>query len=384
MKKIDVITKYFLPVQGGIENSIYQTYSRLTKEGFEVNIHTAKDSYTQKNVYKKKEQLEELNVFRYKTNLLGFFPSLKIFKTDYLILHNFNLFPHSIIVLCASLLKVINKKDFIFIITPHGGMTPNYSNLAKGEGLVKRIANKLLVKLFVNYNCDSVRASSVWEKKALLRLGVKKSLIVIIPDGIENEAYLRKLKVGNRIKSIKKQYDPYIIQIGKIYPTKKYETTIKALKETNEEINLIIIGRSVDSKYKFKLIRLVRKLELENRVRFIEEVSVLEKYYLFRKAQLFVLSSEWESFGRVFYEALSQGIPVAVSDKTAPAEHIGKDVVGNTFDNDDENDLARIINSNVTKQNANRVKKTNSKFAKNFDWNNIANLLRTNLSNFKN
>lgn len=381
MKKIDIVTKYFLPVSGGIENSIDQTYSRLTNKGFDVTIHTSKDSYEKKGVYKKQEKIDGLVVKRSTSRLFGFYPALSVFNTDYLILHNFNLMPHGLIVIAAYLMKVIRTKKFVLIITPHGGMTPNYANLTHKEALIKKVLNKLLIKLFVNNVCDSIRAVSVWEKKRLIKLGVKKDLIRIVPDGIENEAFVGKLKVRKDVSLMAKEYKPYVIQIGKIYPTKKYETTIRALKLVDDKINLFIIGRSADSRYKFKLIKLVRELELENRVRFIDEVSVQEKYYLFRHSSLFVLTSDWESFGRVFYEALSQGLPVAVSSTSAPSEHINNDIVGYIFDNNKQEELAKVIRNVVNgNNNVKSAKRINSKFARNFAWENIADMLQKYLS----
>lgn len=46
--KIHVITKYFIPVVAGIEVNILETYSVLAKEGWDITIHTSKDTYLQK------------------------------------------------------------------------------------------------------------------------------------------------------------------------------------------------------------------------------------------------------------------------------------------------------------------------------------------------
>ena len=48
-KHVDVITKYFYPVAGGIENNIMQTYVALQNTlGWDVTIHTLRDTYTEK------------------------------------------------------------------------------------------------------------------------------------------------------------------------------------------------------------------------------------------------------------------------------------------------------------------------------------------------
>ena len=101
-KTMHVITRYFYPVASGIETNIAQVYRNLVKNSFDVSIHTSTDTLTEKNILADFEKIDGLNVKRYKVNLFGFFPRFDWDKTDIVCLHNFNIFPHFLILFYSS------------------------------------------------------------------------------------------------------------------------------------------------------------------------------------------------------------------------------------------------------------------------------------------
>ena len=122
-RKIDVVVKYFFPVIAGIETNVLETYSVLAKKGWEVTIHTSKDIYKKKNVLSSEEVIRGLRVRRYPFSGFGFFPDIDWRNADLVCLHNFDIFPHLRIFIHSLVLKIIKKKKFALVLTPHGGFS---------------------------------------------------------------------------------------------------------------------------------------------------------------------------------------------------------------------------------------------------------------------
>lgn len=83
-KKAAVITKYFYPVVASIENNIIQTYTILQNTlGWNVMIHTPKDTYIKKDCLSPEETINTLTVNRYQTGMFGFNPDLDWKNNDF-------------------------------------------------------------------------------------------------------------------------------------------------------------------------------------------------------------------------------------------------------------------------------------------------------------
>ena len=101
-------------------------------------------------------------------------------------------------------------------------------------------------------------------------------------------------------------------------PYKNLQQLIKAfdvlLKKYNYNGNLVIVGDLFYSNY-IKILRLlVSELNLDERVIFTGKVEHKKIKDFYTHADLFVLPSIAETFGMPVTEAMSCGVPVAVSD----------------------------------------------------------------------
>lgn len=130
---------------------------------------------------------------------------------------------------------------------------------------------------------------------------------VVLPNGIDDFWFANqpdnKRKTVNRNESIK------LIYAGRIDKNKNIPTTQKAMKMLREKgINskLTVIGK-VDDKREFKNIISDSSTEYE-------AACTKEKLIgAYRNADIFVMPSFKESFGLVYAEAISQGVPVIYS-----------------------------------------------------------------------
>jgi glycosyltransferase involved in cell wall biosynthesis len=89
------------------------------------------------------------------------------------------------------------------------------------------------------------------------------------------------------------------------------------MKYVPEEYYLHIIG---NGSYKRDLLKLIRQLKLEKKVRILSDLSDDEIYWWLKTCNLCINLSEAEAFGITVIEALCAGKPVIVNDRGGLAE----------------------------------------------------------------
>lgn len=382
--KINLINRYFYPVAAGVETNILKTYSTFSKESFSITVHTSTDTLTQKNLLKKNDSISGLKVKRYSFSALGFFPKINWEKTDLVCLHDFNIFPYARILLYVLYLKLIRKKNFGLFLTPHGGFTPEWSMFPGLMRYIKKIYHYTLGVILINLVVDGVRAVSNWELERLRERGIRRDLLEVISNGVEEEAFGNIEKSSSpKIKKEVKKFGKYLIQIGRIHSIKNYETTIKALSRLPENINYVIAGPEDrvlgEVSYKENLVNLINELGLQKRVFFAGVVEGFDKYYLIKNAQMMVHMALWESFCNVVHEGLSQGLVCIVANNTALPYLIKNGVNGYLVETKDHDVLAERINFVLRNKNSRFIKEMKAKnilFCRDNAWRKVAARMR--------
>src|SRR3989344_8078475 len=187
--KIEVINKYFYPVTAGIETDIMEVYRNLANKGWDVTVHTSKNTLTENNVLPSNAEINGIKIKRYRYHRYGFIPKFNWNTTNVISLHNFHIFPHSLIFLYCLFLKLIGRKKFIFILSPHSGFNPDWKTFSKPQEMIKTIYHYTIGTFFINHVADGVRAISQWEEKEIIKKGVTPSLIKLIKNGLPKDAY---------------------------------------------------------------------------------------------------------------------------------------------------------------------------------------------------
>lgn len=379
-KQIHIIVKYFYPVAAGIETNIMETYSVLAGKGWEITIHTSLDTLTEKNCLMPVDSIRGLRVRRYSFTKLAYFPKINWQEADVVCLHNFNIIPHLYILIYSLILKILGRKNFALILTPHGGFNPEWKVFPRFGGFIKKIYHFTIGTLLINFVVDGVRTVSDWERQQIILKGINKNKVITISNGIENEAYLDVEKLASKeIKEKVKIYGKYIIQIGRVYPIKNYETTIKALVKVPSDINYVIAG-PLDyvmgkATYKEQLDELIKKLGLENRVFFAGIIRGMDKYYLIKNAKMMVHMAIWESFCNVVHEGLSQGLVCIVANNTALPYLIKDGVNGYCVETHNFEGIADKINYVIKNKKSKFIKdmeERNRIFGLKNSWRNVA------------
>ncbi len=373
---IDVVVKYFIPVTAGIETNILETYSVLAEKGWDITIHTSKDTHLDKDVLSDYEEIRGLKVKRYSFGPFGYEPNIDWENTDLIALHNFDMFPHFQLMLKTLWLKLKGKKNFKLVITPHGGFNPEWSIFPFVSRVVKWTYHMTLGALLANYSADGIRAVSDWEKAEMSKWGLSKKLLLTISNGVEKEAYMDIDKLASdEIKEKVKRWGKYLTQIGRVYPIKNYETDIKAMYYLPKDINLVIVGPISDRNYKQELDELIVKLGLQHRVFFAGVLKGVDKYYFIKNAQMMIHMALWESFCNVVHEGLSQGLVCIVANNTALPFLVKHGINGYHIETKDHVGLAKQIMQvmkNKDSEFIKEMKKRNREFGLEHSWMNVA------------
>lgn len=344
LKKIDIVVKYFYPIAAGIETNIMETYGVLAEHGWDVTIHTSRDTLTEKNCLPEEDTIRGLKIKRYPFRWYGYWPRIAWHDTNLVCLHNFNIVPHTYLMLWSLVLKWMGKKHFALMLTPHGGFNPEWSIFPKFPAFIKRTYHYTIGAIITNVIVDGVRAVSDWERQEMVLHGLRPDLVKVIDNGIEDEAYGDvDAAASQEIKKKVADFGDYIIQIGRIYKIKNYETTIRALSLVPQNIKFVIVGPVGDNAYLKNLKDLAQSLGVGDRVVFFGVVRGSDKYYLIKHAKMMVHMALWESFCNVVHEGLSQGLVCIVANNTALPLLIKDGVNGYCLETKDSAETAKKI-----------------------------------------
>jgi glycosyltransferase involved in cell wall biosynthesis len=186
---------------------------------------------------------------------------------------------------------------------------------------------------------DKVVCGSSFEKNLVTKnFTVNEEKIVVVPNGVDlGFKGLRKNKAECR----------KVLCVSRLEKYKGIQYLIRVLPKLDNDIVLDIVGKGP---YKQRLVRLARELGVENRARFLQDLSRKELLQKYVDADLFALLSEHEAYGISVAEALASGTPCVVADTSALSEWIDNE---NCFGirypiNLDE--LASLINSVIGKR----------------------------------
>lgn len=190
----------------------------------------------------------------------------------------------------------------------------------------------------------------------------------IIPNGIDD------FWLKNYPKIEKKTFENRVIKliyVGKINKNKNIYSIQKAIKLLiNEgwEASLTMIGKIEDKKVFEKLIK-------DKNSKYIASQDKENLLNLYREHDIFIMPSLTETFGLVYAEAISQGLPVIYSKGQGFDKQFEEGVVGFHVNSKS----AVEIKDNILKiiKNYSNIQKNLSDSSKKFNWNNITSKYHT-------
>lgn len=296
----------------------------------------------------------------------GIISDLSIIKQcDIIHLHNYRTFQNVIISSYANFLKI----PYIF----------------QAEGSLSTFYQKKYSKILFDYffgdrmirNATKAIASSEQELKELIKVGVSRNKIVIIPFGIEMQDYnhlpekgIFKMKYNiNKNKKI-------ILYLGRIHKMKGLEILLLAfsdLQKENIDSLLVIVGP--DDGYLAELYRLIKKLDLKDKIIIPGPLYGSDKLEAYRDADIFVLPSFHDDFGLTTLESLACGTPVIITNRCGSSDVVYEN--GGLVIEYDKNSLVKGMITLLSDDNL-RIKYSEQGKAhvhSNYSWNSIGILL---------
>lgn len=205
--------------------------------------------------------------------------------------------------------KLKKKFNIKFLVHFHGDFF--YNDLWLKEDWFNRLL--LLIGKRVVRQADGLRVMSQGIKQKLIKFGLKENIIRVIPTPVDLAKFGLYDKETNEIKDKKN-----ILAIGRLVTAKDYPTLIEAIKilaTKRHDFILNIIGGGPEFN---NLKKITAQLDYVNLKGPIDHDQLPAEY---KKADLLVLTSTNESFGKVLIEANACGKPV-VSTSTTGAQEI--------------------------------------------------------------
>lgn len=165
----------------------------------------------------------------------------------------------------------------------------------------------LLISKFTVPQADLIRVMSQGQKEKLIKFGIKENKIKVISTPVNLEKYI------NFVPKAKIDNSRMVLHVSRYHPVKDFKTLGKAwrlIKEKFEQVYLVQVGGEEKAKEEIDSPE-VKILPLT------DQQSLIQFYY---EADVVVLSSVSESFGKVLVEANACGKPVVATATTGAKE----------------------------------------------------------------
>lgn len=197
---------------------------------------------------------------------------------------------------------------------------------------------------------------------------LKKSIeekSVVIPNGIDKFWFDN---INMKSKAIDKN-NLKLIYVGKLDKNKNLDTSMNAIKKLNElgyKATLDIVGNGPE----LDRINEASKNDYKDMIKLHGFMNKEEIIDLYRNSDIFIMPSKYETFGLVYIEAISQGLPVIYTRNQGFDGYFKEGQVGFSVNYDDVDEIVEkiktIIDSKIN------LESLECELRKSFVWENIA------------
>ncbi len=353
--KIGINATCFDDRPSGAKNRFIGIYSKIFKKLNKCKFYV----YEAENVNISEWFENNDNIFFIKTNIPSYGGLTKYFKSiKYWYFNKKNIQ----VDIFETFHLPVYKNTSINLLTVHD-LRPFQSN-----NLLFKILFFLVLKVSLKRSKRIITVSNYI--KNLLSKYEKADKIYTVYNGllIHNDLEYSK-KIINKLKIKKK----FILSVGHFEKRKNYVNLIKAFSNNyylKENYELVIVGN--DNGYKDIIIKLIKTLKMQKKIRLISNLSDTELKYIYQKSQLFVFPSFYEGFGIPLIEAMFYQLPIATSNLEVLKEISEYKV--SYFDPKNILDISNKIENLIkSKQDQNKQIDNYKNILKKFDYNKIAN-----------
>lgn len=325
---IGIFTDTYFPQVSGVATSIKTLKNELERQGNQVYIFTTTDPHVDKDTY-------ERNIFRFSSipfisftdrriAVRGLFQAYEIAKELNLdIVHTQTEFSMGMIG------KFVAKNLNIPCVHTYHTMYEDYLHYVANGKLLKPVHVKEGTLAFC-YHLAGVIAPSDRVLDKLTEYGVKCQMR-IIPTGVDIGMYATATHVDIRKKYHLSEKTPMMLSISRLAYEKNISEMINLLPSILKQVPdgvLMIVG---DGPAKEDLINQVDSLGVADHVIFTGEVNNDHVNAFYQAADVFVSTSNSESQGLTYIEAMAAGLPVVVTASDYTDGLLNNPSLGKTF-----------------------------------------------------
>ena len=187
-------------------------------------------------------------------------------------------------------------------------------------------AARIRLEACVARSADSVLAGTSAEAAELIRMGVPRPSVTVVPTGVDTERFSPDGPVADRGPR------PRLLAIAPLTEGQGLDTLVRMLPGI-PEAELVIAGGPPQpqlrkEKVYRELMRLARALRVQSRVVFTGEISPAGLPALLRSADLLVSAAPYDPHGGITLAAMACGTPAAVSAVGANRDAVLDEVTG--------------------------------------------------------
>lgn len=243
------------------------------------------------------------------------------------------------------------KDDTKILMTIHD---LNFLGEKSDEKAAKRLSK---LQNIVNRTSQLAFISQYSKSVVLQHLKTSNKICTVIYNGVTS--------CKNGIKPTFFTGGEFFFTIGVLKPKKNFEVLIPIMKNFPDTL-LIIAGEKKGSYYK-ELLKIVKSQNLSNQVVFAGNITEVEKTWLYQNCKAFLFPSLYEGFGLPVIEAMLNGAPAIISNRTSLPE-IGSDKAY-YFESFDSEAMIDVIQKSIQHFNSStEISKKNREYAEAFSW----------------
>ncbi len=237
-------------------------------------------------------------------------------------------------------------------------------------GALFRLRSQILMRVSAWRAWHVFTVSEYSKQQMLARYKINPNKISVIHNGVDINRFYPGDAGNDIIQSKGFLSNEYLLSVGRLEPRKNHVALLRAYAQIqNTKLPLVIIGQP---HFGFdEVFRVVKELNLEERVHILSDIKDEELPAFYRHAKLFIYPTWAEGFGMPPLEAMASGTPVISTDTTAIPEVVSDAAV--LVSPSDIDGLTKAIDHLLSNQVFyNNMQICGLKQAKNFKWCNEA------------
>lgn len=227
---------------------------------------------------------------------------------DFDVVHVYGLYD----LLGSVVARFCRRRGIPYVLEPLGMFQPKVRSLQK-----KRLYHALIGDALFR-GAAVLIATSEHERQELIRGGIAVEKIVLRRNGLDlNEFTSLPARGALRDQLGVPEHERLVLFVGRVSFIKGLDVLVQGFAEiaaSQRDVSLVIAGPDDEDGCRREIMGLVEKLHLEKKVIFTGPLYGQEKLQALADADVFVLPSQYESFGNAAAEAIVCGLPVLVTD----------------------------------------------------------------------